>query len=397
MLVAIVEYMYADVTGMCSRYLNLLFDGILNGQGQQSFVGVLSTFRNPPDWPALQNPVSHRKSYGFTELGRLVLLCPFLLEAGISPQHIHNKAYEVLADTAKLRQHRLPTLQDQANLTGLNELIYAFVALADHILLALQDSFTLQDYDKLEKSAVAIRVTFQSLARSYEKGSFEDNNLDTSIAESLGRLPNIHVGVHLVESARRYGTLNNVNLTLGEERHKTTKRDILHISQAQEPMKQLMVKHSVKQALDLVARNAFVEQLPFVTRFPHDVERDCPRLYSNAVHCPNQDELRVVTTDGVNIRDVDRLDSACLHSPMSHADARRKSLPVDIGSNAVLKKTLSDIVTQQLCLPIFDIGNARITHGLQASFLISTHSRHRFHVGRGYVVQGEQQIDLWRY
>lgn len=238
--------MKANQAGMCSRYLNCLVEGILTERGQRRLTSAFDRFKNPPGWAVLQNPVTHRGSYSFSEVGRMMLIAPFLLATLDPADDIKGSAYSILVNMAEV-------IGDASEISGLSQPIRVFVEFADHIILCMQKTLSRCDYQLLQQSSIAIRRNSQLIARSYEKVGSSDDDPDCELADSLGRLPNVHIGVHLAESARRYVSLGNISSTMGEERHKTSKRDVLHISTAYEPTRQLLVKANVAKCLELLA------------------------------------------------------------------------------------------------------------------------------------------------
>lgn len=369
---------------------------------------ALGGFRNPPGWPALQNPASHLKSYGFTELGRLVLIAPFILARHIRTTHIHNNAYNLLVKFAA----DSTTITAGSNKTGLDYMTRVFVDLANHVTLSLQDTFSEDQYNILGSGALATRRSFQKMVQCYPKKKKKNkkgklaphqaaadgdsttcdasNSEDSiNVAESLAKLPNVHVGLHLEETARRYGTLNNVNSTMGEERHKITKRDVLHISLSHEPVRQLMVKMNVTQTLELLSSNTFAQERPFITNFLHEVQQDCPKLYRSVVtvNAPMHSALLRPSSGSAKFRDVDGLDSVKLHAPMTLEEAQRQGLASNHSGN-VLRGVLTAIITAELGVPLYDIGVVKPIYGKKASFIGKTGERCHIGVDGAFRIPG---------
>jgi hypothetical protein len=53
---------------------------ILNPSGRTRFLSELERFELPPGWHRFQNPFTHIKSYFFTDLARLLMIGPFLID-----------------------------------------------------------------------------------------------------------------------------------------------------------------------------------------------------------------------------------------------------------------------------------------------------------------------------
>lgn len=168
--------------GMCSRYLDCLIDMLLNLRGKGNLSVALSQFTLPPRWATFQNPVTHRRNYGFTELGRMLLIAPFLL-ANLSASDIKTQAYSILVSMAD-------AAGDTSRNNGFSNFKRIFVELADHVKLCLQLSFSWSDYELLHQSSITIRRTYQQILRG----------CDDEDARNFEKLPNIHIGMRLAEA-----------------------------------------------------------------------------------------------------------------------------------------------------------------------------------------------------
>lgn len=318
----------------------------MSSSGQRVLVIALGRFRNPPGWATLQNPITHRKSYGFTELGRMALILSYLL-ASVKATDVKPNAYAVLVDLCAATNHTAAA----SSTSGLQQLTRVFVALADHIALCLQKSFTEEEYVKLDCSALAVRRSFQEIARCYDKGSFEDNDLDSRVADSLGKLPNVHIGMHLADTARRIGTLLNGCSSMGEERHKMAKRDVLHVSTAHEPIKQLLLKANIAQTLQSIALGTYVTERPFISTFLMQLKHSCPKLYAS-----------LKLENRTQIHDTDTL---CCRMP--NHELKRLHLPYNLATDGALCKELSLAYVQDLKMPVYDVGVGNLEYGTKAT------------------------------
>lgn len=98
----------------------------------------------------------------------------------------------------------------------------------------------------------------------------------------LAGLPNVHIGLHC--EPQRYGSLFNVAVSMGEERHKQFKRAVQHtsLSHKADTVKQLLVKDNIAHSVKLVANGSYKSSHPFVThllaRFSLEVPVLCSRF-----------------------------------------------------------------------------------------------------------------------
>lgn len=270
---------HSELKGMCSRYLDLLLEQILNVQGQTAFRQALTVFANPPGWQAFQNPLTHRKSYGFTELGRLVVISPFLLDISVTSSGVRPSAQSVLLGMST-RVDMLPCA-DGTSHKALQNLICVYANMAQHVATCLKSSFSIEELQELNRSSIGVRDSFQRMTPCYNRLD-KDRGINTKEAEALCKLPNVHIGLHLAEVATRYGNLTNVCTTMGEEKHKETKRNVSFTSPGQDPIKQLMQKIQVQRGLSN-AEQAPLEDQSYMANFVRELRTSHPILSAHSV------------------------------------------------------------------------------------------------------------------
>lgn len=369
---------------MCTRYLNCLFDGVLTGEGQRKLATAIGQVSRPPGWIRFQSPLAHRKSFSFTELGRMILIMPFPL-ATLGSGDIKQHAYDILLDMADAGEN-------ESEPRGFNTLLRIFVDLSDYIKLCLQLSFSRGDYERLLQSSIAIRRSFQQLAQSQSHNKEQNNEK----VERLQKLPNVHVGMHLSETARRYGTLGNVSSTMGEERHKRCKRDVMHISTAHEASEQLVRKANTQQCLKLVARGLFAKEGSFVTGLFDCMKERCPRLHASSFgrDDPTPTSQAELLSPITRSTDNGRGNKQRKKKQKTPVDTTGR-LPARLSNNLPLCRAISKLYADA-GIAGDDLGKKDVKYGLRASFFNPVSgSMQRVSVGQAY--QNERGVYMIRY
>ena len=131
------EVAHSELKGMCLRYLDLLMERVLTGPGTRSLSHALSVCPLPrksggsAKWARFQM-LSHRQAYGYSELGKPMLIMPYLLmhlrKADIKPS-----TYQILID-----MYPSPLETTGTTAYGLAKLVDIFAELADHLFQCLQ-------------------------------------------------------------------------------------------------------------------------------------------------------------------------------------------------------------------------------------------------------------------
>src|SRR4051812_41945740 len=89
---------YHAIAGKIERLLKITFD-LLNDSGKKQFVIYWRRFEKPSIWHYLPNPVTHLKSFMFSDALQLVMIMPFILKCFLVPDNI------ILAELAALGNH----------------------------------------------------------------------------------------------------------------------------------------------------------------------------------------------------------------------------------------------------------------------------------------------------
>lgn len=368
---------HSELKGMCSRYLDLLLDQVLNAQGQVMYRQALTVFENPPGWQAFQNPIVHRKSYGFTELGRLIIVTPFLMESSISILGIRAQAVAILTK-----------LSAESGLPGqpLVFLVQMYARMADHVARCLSTSLSTSQIRAIGESAISIRRAFQGMTPCYHKLD-KGRNLITKDADSLSKLPNVHIGLHVEEVAMRYGNLVNVCTTSGEEKHKETKRNVSFISPGQDPIKQLMQKIQIQRGLTNAAQ-ASVNDTSYLANLIRKLRETHPKMAAHSFPAVQQAQcVDPIVYPNTGIIDVDSAE-VIVRGQWDTETVRMRGFDCSfIGGE---KARLLDFYSQ-MGLVVGDVGKSRLQFWKTATF-IENGRRRQVKVGQTFWHPGDGKL-----
>ena len=219
----------------------------------------------PPERPRGRRfaPLAHRGSWSYTDLGRSMLAMPYCV-LYLGPGHLKPAAVDKLvAMTALTTDTAAPEFIE---LTARAKLLNVCGTLATHLTNCLQGELSLTDIDAITTSTKLVRNNFRAL----------------TFKEKDANRPNIHIGLHLPETARRFGTLINASCSAGEERHKLAKRAVPHTSYKHDPIAQLMMKTNIDRAMAIL----HVANPAVGNTFLHDMVTDYLRLHVPILYAP---------------------------------------------------------------------------------------------------------------
>src|SRR6266542_5384935 len=78
------------------RYLLKLTCKLFSWEGEDDFIKIWKNFEIPKKWSHLPNPISHYKSFIMTDLLKLAMIMPFLLNQFLKESSLkHNKAVAI--------------------------------------------------------------------------------------------------------------------------------------------------------------------------------------------------------------------------------------------------------------------------------------------------------------
>lgn len=139
-----IDVNHSELKGMSSRFIDVLWDAILTEHAKKIFLGILRDKHQmplPSGWNALQDPGTHRKSYSYTELGRLSILLPFILAKFFDHSHIKASAYSKL-------QSGIEAISDSVLVDAF--ILDAYKQMKDHISTCTQTSLTLDEASRIQ-------------------------------------------------------------------------------------------------------------------------------------------------------------------------------------------------------------------------------------------------------
>lgn len=95
---------------------------------------------------------------------------------------------------------------------------------------------------------------------------------------NMKALPNVHIGLHLKYFAEMYGTLWNIAVLIGEEKHRAFKRHAPSTNHRGIEL-QLLQKVNIEQTIRFILDDAFVNSHPGITFVLNTLRNDCPNLF----------------------------------------------------------------------------------------------------------------------
>ncbi|UZO17889.1 uncharacterized protein OCT59_009221 [Rhizophagus irregularis] len=146
-------------------------------------------------WSRLPNPISHYNSFMMSDLLRLAMIMPFLLNRFLKESSLKNN------EAATIRQRI-----DVARISlVLKAIISCWVQVAKTMKAVFNKEFTLDSYEELQ---LCLKEEFLILPKVFA---------------SFVNLPNIHINMHLLMHAKTFGTLVNSQVGIKEMVHRIFK------------------------------------------------------------------------------------------------------------------------------------------------------------------------------
>ena len=263
---------HSEYAGMCKQAHQLLLETVLTPTGINLYATVLRRWPFAPGFARLQSPIHHLKSYSLSEHARWIVVIPALLRCWLRDNFVH--PYFLTAGQQYLMRYRI-------NLTVSDYITKVFALIAKSTSLLMTDNLTQRaQFDETIKSgrqhyqsllqiaAVAAnqnprsRSVTPSAAGPSRTGSIEPpsrqastepepNNLlprsevqceqqgedeenakvsqKAQIYRNDQRRPNMHVAVHYEAVMLEYGMPSNLNVLIGEDKHRWVQSQELHI------------------------------------------------------------------------------------------------------------------------------------------------------------------------
>ena len=110
-----------------------------------------------------------------------------------------------------------------------------------------------------------------------------DMRLSASVTTRNGeadKLPNFHIGMHFERVMQEYGVFWNVNVLLGEDKHRFLKKAVLSTNH-RKPERQLLVKAAILFTVVALLNGSFRHTDPEITLQMIRLKRNCPALLEN--------------------------------------------------------------------------------------------------------------------
>jgi hypothetical protein len=82
---------YHSMSGKARTLLEATFN-VFNTAGESAFVKFWRNIERPSHWSRMPNPLKHRQSFMFSDVLRLSMLMPFILQRFLQPHHIKSEA-----------------------------------------------------------------------------------------------------------------------------------------------------------------------------------------------------------------------------------------------------------------------------------------------------------------
>ncbi|CAB4388580.1 unnamed protein product [Rhizophagus irregularis] len=160
---------YHATAGKIGRLLKLTYE-LFSQEGEDNFIEIWKNFEIPKRWSRLPNPITHYNSFMMSDLLRLAMIMPFLLNQFLKESSIKRN------ETSMIQQR-----------------IDAF------------RKFTSDSYEELQQ---CLEEEFSILPKVFV---------------NFVNLPNIHVNMHLLMHAKTFGTLINTQVGIKEMVHRIFK------------------------------------------------------------------------------------------------------------------------------------------------------------------------------
>ncbi|UZO06508.1 uncharacterized protein OCT59_026827 [Rhizophagus irregularis] len=171
---------YHATAGKIGRLLKLTCE-LFSQEGEDDFVKIWKNFEIPKKWSRLPNPISHYNSFMMSDLLKLAMIMPFLLNRFLKESSLKNN------EAATIRQRI-----DVARISlVLKAIISCWVQVAKTMKAVFNKEFTLDSYEKLQ---LCLKEEFLILPKVFA---------------SFVNLLNIHINMHLLMHAKTFGTLVN--------------------------------------------------------------------------------------------------------------------------------------------------------------------------------------------
>lgn len=273
----LVEPFHSEAGIVKDRLLPLVFK-IVSSQGRVDLGKALSSapgsppFALPSSYPNLQNP-HHLGSYTHHEALALLSELPYLLRHVLAIRPDRGISRTAIAELSKDEAFGVE-MRDP--LSVLHLLIQLCEEWARSIVLSSSRGLT---DDQLVEMEELSRSSRQMLLEVYQPFA-------GSLKSDLTRLPNMHIGLHLAESASAVGSARNCSVAADEQRHRECKRLVPHSNNREMDlvfMKDDNIRQGVRWALEGRSSAALTAELRVL-------REDIPSLFSSIMYAGSSPE-----------------------------------------------------------------------------------------------------------
>ncbi|CAB4407123.1 unnamed protein product [Rhizophagus irregularis] len=185
---------YHATAGKIGRLLKLTCE-LFSREGEDNFIEIWKNFEIPKRWSRLPNPITHYNSFMMSDLLRLAMIMPFLLNQFLKESSIKRN------ETAMIQQRI-----DAFRVSSVPKIIIScWIHVAKTMKAVFNKKFTSDSYEELQK---CLEEEFSILPKVFV---------------NFVNLPNIHVNMHLLMHAKTFGTLINTQVGIKEMVHRIFK------------------------------------------------------------------------------------------------------------------------------------------------------------------------------
>ena len=304
---------HSEYQGLSSMMHNLLLEAILTPSATREYSAMLRTFPFPPSWPRIQGPLHHLKSYSLSEHARWSIVVPVLLRCWLRPEHVRShlltalRAYSInnpvdyvvtqFAAAARSNSVLMSTVVSPDDRENMTLIVHGYRSQLQQLLAALAQSMAADRRRSRSRSvsvgssAASVDIIAPSLAPSRTTQlNRNEQSKKAEAYESHMKKPNMHIAVHYPALAEEYGLPVNMNVLVGEDKHRAFKKWI-YTTNHRHPEKDLLTKENQRQTLRLLLANAFKHSEPTVTKLIKDIHSACPQLFATLLPRSEQMEL----------------------------------------------------------------------------------------------------------
>ncbi|GET58590.1 hypothetical protein GLOIN_2v1790940 [Rhizophagus irregularis DAOM 181602=DAOM 197198] len=161
---------------------------LFSREGEDNFIKIWKNFEIPKRWSRLPNPITHYNSFMMSDLLRLAMIMPFLLNQFLKESSIKRN------ETAMIQQRI-----DAFRVSSVPKIIIScWIHVAKTMKAVFNKKFTSDIYEELQQ---CLKEEFSILPKVFV---------------NFVNLPNIHVNMHLLMHAKTFGTLINTQVGIKE-------------------------------------------------------------------------------------------------------------------------------------------------------------------------------------